>query len=199
MERFSRSEVEDAFAHWFRLGCVEEDWVGWAELFTDDARYVEHFWGTMRGPDEVLTWIEPVMAGVPEVYTVLDWYVIEDDTVVWAMQNRRDNPDPDGAPYFDFPGLSVGWYAGDGLWAGEEDYWDVKGARRTAADYAAACAKTDPDLATRLSRRHWPDGPAWARLDESGPATPSWLGRTDIRPITKPRELRALIPRLAEA
>ena len=59
------------------------------------------------------------------MYTVLDWYTIEDATVVFHMQNRRDNPDPDGPPYFDFAGLSVATYAGDGKWAGEEDFWDL--------------------------------------------------------------------------
>ena len=37
MSQFPRSEVEDAFAHFYNLGCVVEDWSGWAELFTDDA------------------------------------------------------------------------------------------------------------------------------------------------------------------
>ena len=159
------------------------------------ACYTEHFWGTMRGRDEVRTWIDPVMAGVPEIYTVLEWYAIDGEKVVWSLQNRRDNPDPDGPPYFDFPGLSVAWYAGDGRWAGEEDYWDVKGARSTAQAYAASCAKTGIGWDERLTRKHWGDGPEWARTDAS-PA-PSWLGRTDVIPITKPAELRALIPRLA--
>jgi len=150
----------------------------------------------MHGRAEIRTWIDPVMIAVPEIYTVLEWYVVDDDKVVWSLQNRRDNPDPDGLPYFDFPGLSVAWYAGDGRWAGEEDYWDVKGARTTAVAYAEACAKTAIPWEDRLSRKHWPDhGPDWARRD--APPAPSWLGRTDITPITKPRELRALIPRLA--
>jgi ketosteroid isomerase-like protein len=192
---FERDEVEAAFAHFYELGCVDEDWTGWADLFTDDCEYVEHFWGTMRGRDEVRAWIDPVMAGVPEIYTVLEWYAIDGDKVVWSLQNRRDNPDPDGPPYFDFPGISVAWYAGDGRWAGEEDYWDVKGARATAQAYAAACAKTGLAWDERLTRKHWGDGPDWARTNR--PPAPSWLGRTDITPITKPAELRALIPRLA--
>jgi limonene-1,2-epoxide hydrolase len=129
--RFSRREVEQQFAHLYYTGCVAEDWTGWADLFTDDCRYVEHFWGELHGRDEVRRWIDPVMMGVPEIYTVLEWYAIDDEKVVWALQNRRDNPDPDGPPYFDFAGLSVAFYAGDGRWAGEEDYWDVKGARAT--------------------------------------------------------------------
>ena len=116
MGRFSRAEVEEQFAHLYYTGCVAEDWTGWADLFTDDCTYTEHFWGVLHGNDEVRAWIDPVMLGVPEIYTVLDWYVIDDDKVVWALQNRRDNPDPDGPDYFDFPGLSVAWYAGDGRW-----------------------------------------------------------------------------------
>jgi hypothetical protein len=193
--RFSRSEVEEQFAHLYYTGCVAEDWTGWADLFTDDCRYVEHFWGELHGREEVRLWIDPVMMGVPEIYTVLEWYAIDDDKVVWSLQNRRDNPDPDGPPYFDFPGLSVAWYAGDGRWAGEEDYWDVKGARATAEAYAAACRKTGTtDPLAKMTRKYWPtDQPSWARFD--GDPKPSWLGRTDIAPITKPRELRAILGR----
>lgn len=196
MGRFSRAEVDAEFGRFYELGCVLEDWTGWADCFTDDARYVEHFWGTMIGRDEIRTWIDPVMAGVPEIYTVLEWYMVDDDKVVWSMQNRRDNPDPDGPPFFDFAGLSVAWYAGDGRWAGEEDYWDVNGARATATAYADAVRRTGVTPEERMTRRHWPTGvPDWARTDRA-PA-PSWFGRTDVRPITRPRELRELIPRLS--
>jgi len=194
--RFTRDEVDEAFQHFYRLGCVVEDWTGWADLFTDDARYVEHFWGELHGRDEIRAWIDPVMSGVPEIYTVLEWYMVDGDRVVWRMQNRRDNPDPDGPPYFDFAGLSVAEYAGDGAWSYEEDYWDVRGARETAEGYAAACRAMQPDLRTKLSRKHWPDGPAWARFD--GAANPTWLARDDVRPITKPRELRELLAPLRE-
>jgi hypothetical protein len=192
MSEFSRAEVEDAFAHFYNLGCVLEDWSAWAALFTDDALYVEHFWGELHGPAEILAWINPVMSGVPEIYTVLDWYAIDGDKVVWSMQNRRDNPDPAAEQqYFDFPGLSVAIYAGDGRWSYEEDYWDLRGARATALGYAEACARVNPDLETKMSRRFWPAGPPWARLD--GPANPAWLGREEVTPITKPAELRALL------
>src|SRR4051812_37863761 len=101
MAKFERAEVEAQFAHLYRTGCVIEDWVGWANLFTEDCNYVERFWGTMHSRTEVLAWIDRVMKGVPEIYTVLEWYAIDDDKVIWYLQNRRDNPDPDGPPYFD--------------------------------------------------------------------------------------------------
>ena len=71
----------------------------------------------------------------------------------------------------------------------------MKGARATAQAYAAACAKTGLGWDERMTRQHWGDGPEWARTDR--PPAPSWLGLPDITPITKPAELRALIPRLA--
>ena len=115
--QFPRDEVEDAFAVYFETGPVREDWEAWVELMVDDVFYVDHWWGPLHGKDEVKVWIAASMGGVPEIYTVLDWYTIENEKVVFHMQNRRDNPDPDGPPYFDFPGLSVATYAGDGKWA----------------------------------------------------------------------------------
>jgi SnoaL-like protein len=190
---FPKQEIEEAFHHWWAVGNAGEDWNGWADLFTEDCTYTEHFWGTLYGREEVRAWIEPVMKGVPEVYGVLEWYVIGDDRVVFELQNRRDNPDSEGPPYFDFPGLSVIWYAGHGLWRAEEDYWAVNGARTTSEQFSAACGRADATFEDRLSRRHWPDGPAWAR--GANPPRPSWLDRPDVAPITRPRELVAILGR----
>jgi hypothetical protein len=191
---YPRDEVEDAFVRAWEVGCVGEDWVAWTEGFTADVEYFDHFWGWFHGRDEVRVWIEPVMKGVPEIYTVLEWYRIDNEVVTFYVQNRRDNPDAEGPEYFDFPGLSILVYAGGGLFSSEEDYWDVGGARRTSIAYAAACDRagiTDP--MDRLTRRFWPDGPTWARTDT--PPKPSWVGRDDIPAVTKPREIYELLGR----
>jgi len=189
--QFPRDEVENAFAVYFETGPVREDWEAWVELMVDDVFYVDHWWGPLHGKDEVKVWIAASMGGVPEIYTVLDWYTIENATVVFHMQNRRDNPDPDGPPYFDFAGLSVATYAGDGKWAGEEDFWDLSGARRTAAAYEEACTRmgvTDP--ADRMTRKHWPERPSWARYE--GLPRPTWFEGT-VPGVTRPSELAALL------
>jgi hypothetical protein len=197
MARFARGEVEDAFAHWWTVGNVLEDWAAWTRLFVPAVEYHDHFWGPLHGHAEVDLWIHAVMKGVPEIYAIYDWHTIDDDVVVFRCENRRDSPDDTGPPYFDFPGLSVLRYAGDGRWASEEDYWDRDGARRTSVAYAEACARagvTDP--LARMTRRHWPDRPDWARTDRA-PA-PSWLGRDDLPGITRPSELAALLAPLRE-
>jgi hypothetical protein len=192
-----RAEVEAEFRRWWKLGNVDENWAAWVELFTPDVYYIDHFWGPLHGRDEVALWIDAVMKGVPEIYGVLDWYTIDGDRVVFRIFNRRDNPSAEGPPYFDFPGLSVLTYAGDGLWSSEEDYWDRDGARRTAADYAAACERagvTTPEQ--RMTRRHWPAAPEWARTD--APPRPSWTRSDDVPQVVRPRELRALLDTLRE-
>jgi ketosteroid isomerase-like protein len=192
---FPRDEIEQAFVYYWVTGCVREDWDAWADCFVDDVEYVDHWWGPLHGRDEVKIWINAVMRGVPEIYTPLDWYVIEGDTVAFHMQNRRDNPDPDGPPYFDFPGVSVIWYAGDGKFRAEEDFWDLTGARRTTAAYVEACAKvgvTDP--LDRMTRKHWPESPEWAHPEPGAVYTPSWFD-TDVPGITRPSDLAALLTR----
>ncbi len=191
MPEFTRDEVDRAFATYFATGPVREDWEAWVDLFVEDVVYVDHWWGRLDGKDEVRIWIAASMGGVPEIYTVLDWYTIEDEKVVFHMQNRRDNPDPSGPPYFDFAGLSVAWYAGDGKWLGEEDFWDLSGARRTAAAYSEACRKMGVvDDTDRMTRRHWPSTPEWARLD--APPQPTWFEGT-VPGVTRPSELAALL------
>ena len=198
MPRFARSEVEEAFAHNWETGCVIEDWATWSTLFTEDAVYLDHFWGPLHGVAQIRLWIDAVMAGVPEIYTVLDWYSIDDDVVVFHCQNRRDNPDPDAAAhgepaYWDFAGLSTLWYAGDGLWRAEEDFWDLRGARTTATAYAATCSRVGADTTEqRLLRRYWPtDGPDWARTSQA--PQPSWLEQPGLVPLTRPSQLDALL------
>ena len=189
---FSRREVEDAFEHWWQVGNAGERWTDWTHLYVPDVEYHDYFWGPLHGHAEVDVWINAVMKGVPEIYGVYEWHVVDGDTVVFKVQNRRDNPDDEGPPYFDFPGLSVLRYAGDGLWASEEDYWDRDGARGTSVEYLAACERAGVrEPLDRMTRRHWPDGPDWARHD--GPPSPSWLERDELPGITKRKELETLL------
>ena len=40
MGEFTRDEIETAWAEYQKRGVQEHDWPGWAEMFTDDARYM---------------------------------------------------------------------------------------------------------------------------------------------------------------
>ena len=164
----SRDEVEEAFRHYWRTGSVGEDWAAWADLFTDDAVYIEHVLGRLTGRREIKPWITQIMAAYPELYTVYEWHVIDGDRVIFYMQNRRDNPEP-GAPPIDFPGISILHYAGDGKWDLEEDFWAFPAAQKSQAAYIEARAKHDPEHSLKMTRQHWPDEPDWARGPARGP------------------------------
>ena len=163
MGTFGHQELEQAFRVYWRTGAVGEDWDAWADLFTEDCVYVEHFYGTMRGRETVRAWIKPIMAKYGEIYTAYEWHVIDaaQGRVVFYMQNRRDHPSGQGT--IDFPGVTILDYAGGGLWKREEDFWAVPTAYRTVEEYAEACKLHDPEYRGKRTRLHWGNGPEWTQ------------------------------------
>jgi ketosteroid isomerase-like protein len=188
MSNHSRDEVEAAFRTYFQVGPVGEDWIGWSQLFTDDAVYTDHYWGVFRGPEEIQQFLESTMSTVPGVYTAMEWYVIDGDRVVWKGLNRGDNPDPDG-PDLNFPSLQVMTYAGDGKWSSEEDWWIAYEMQQFGKRYAEALATHDPDFGQQMTRRNWGTAVDWARPAPGHVAKPSWLGRDDVVPARRLSEL----------
>jgi ketosteroid isomerase-like protein len=187
MTTYSRDEVEAAFRHYFLTGPVLEDWSAWAQLFTDDAVYFDHFYGRFRGPQEIQKFLESTMGFAPHVYSPLEWFNIDDGHIVYKVQNRADNPDPAGQPA-QFPSLQIIQYAGDGKWASEEDWWLVKEMRQFNTDYEAMCvAAGKPDFKNEMSRRDW-GSIDWARPPEGADAKPSWQsGATEL--VSNVREM----------
>lgn len=121
----ARAEVESAFRRYWTTGCIDEDWAAWPDRLTEDVEYVEHVYGEMHGREQVRAWIVGLMAERADVHAVLDWYLISGRRLVLSMTNRYYHPEPDGRP-FDFPGLTVLGYAGDGLFGYQEDYWSQR-------------------------------------------------------------------------
>lgn len=154
-------EVEAAFRTYWQTGAVGEDWNAWADLFTEDAEYVEHVLGSMHGRREIKPWIIKIMDDFSELYTYYEWHMVDGDRVVVYMQNRRDHPDATQPP-IDFPGITILHYAGNGQWDLEEDYWAFSLATKASKEYAAACAEFDPGHAHKRTRQNWPASPAWA-------------------------------------
>jgi hypothetical protein len=188
MNEFSRDEVEEAFRHYYMTGPVHEDWNAWSKLFTDDAVYWDHYWGKFHGPREIEMFLDGTMSYAPGVYTPMLWYNIDGSRVVWKGVNRADNPEP-GGPILEFESLQILTYAGDGKWSREEDWWIWYEMQRFAREYGAACAKHDPDRPQKMTRDDWGDWVDWARPEPGHVAKPSWLGRTDIKPLRSTRDM----------
>jgi hypothetical protein len=128
------------------------------------------------------------MSSASGVYTAIVWYVIDGNRVVWKGVNRADNPDPDG-PQLEFPSLQILTYAGNGKWSSEEDWWIAYEMQRFGTRYVEACQKHDPQHPQKMTRLDWGPWVDWARPPDGHQAKPSWLGRSDVRPVATLREM----------
>src|SRR4029450_6279153 len=130
MGRFTRGELEDAFAAYQEKGAAAGatgDWAAWAEQFTEDATYVEHHYGTMQGREEIRAWISRVMGTFPgnRMPTFpIDWYVVDEERgwIVCQVENRMEDPG-DGSIH-QGANITILPYAGDGLGPAEGDVYN---------------------------------------------------------------------------
>jgi len=130
MGKWNRDELEEAFRHYeatAQAAAASREWNAWADLFTEDAEYVEHLFGIMHGREAIRQWITTTMAAPPgsqmDAFPV-GWSVIDEDRgwVVCQIWNRMEDPG-DGSVHqaYNFTLLK---YAGDGLWSYEEDIYN---------------------------------------------------------------------------
>jgi hypothetical protein len=158
----SRDEVESAFRRYYTLGPINEDWAAFAQLFTDDAKYLDHKYGLFTGPSEIAQYIERAMSSAPQLYAALEWYNIDGDRVVYKTINRADNPQV-GAEPFGYISIQVITYAGEGKWSAQEDWWVPAHMAAFFKDYQQACATFDPDHPAKMSRQDYGQWVDWAR------------------------------------
>jgi len=144
MGKWTRAEIEEAFATYQRVGAesaVSGDWEPWANLFTEDAEYVEHHYGKLHGRDEIRGWIVKTMgewpgSEMPEV--PIGWSVIDDERgwVVCEVWNRMRDPG-DGTVH-EAANFTLLKYAGNGQWSYEEDIYNPANFATMLKDWKAA-------------------------------------------------------------
>ena len=130
MGQFTRQELEDAFAQYVRDGDIAGqtgDWSPWADHFAPDAVYWEHSFGRFHGREAIRAWITKTMAAYPGKRMnqfPVEWHVVDEDhgRVVMYVQNRMQDPG-DGSVH-ESPNVTILVYAGDGLWASQEDLYN---------------------------------------------------------------------------
>ena len=128
--RFRAEEISEAYAAFHRRvsGFVATgDWTGYAELFTEDAVYEEHAYGTLRGRDEIRDWAVRTMTSFPGSAMTgfpLAWQVVDVPTARLICEVRNLMPDPGDGSSHEESNLTIMTYAGDGLFSREEDVYN---------------------------------------------------------------------------
>lgn len=155
---FTRDEIQAAFDR-YRAAATEAgrtgDWRPWVECFTPEVRYIEHLYGEFEGRDAVQAWIEKTMNAWPFTHMQLfpwDWYTIDAEQGWVVGQLRNDFVDPgDGRTYG-----AANWtrlvYAGDGLFASEEDVYNPAEFAGPLEQWLAAWRTHHPDEADGAPR-----------------------------------------------
>ena len=83
MGAWTRSEIEEAFAEYQQVAAAagaSGDWRPWADVFTEDAEYVEHLYGRMRGREAIYEWITTTMHEYPgrEMPEFpIEWHIVD--------------------------------------------------------------------------------------------------------------------------
>jgi ketosteroid isomerase-like protein len=130
LPRSRRTEIEAAFARYQTVAAEagrSGDWNPWADLFTEDATYIEHLYGTMQGREAIRSWITETMSTFPGSEMPefpIGWSVIDEEKgwVICQVWNRMADPG-DGSVHEAY-NITVLHYAGDGCWSYEEDVYN---------------------------------------------------------------------------
>ncbi|WP_244930873.1 nuclear transport factor 2 family protein [Nocardioides sp. W7] len=141
--QFSAAEIEEAYAvfHGHVQGFTESgDWDGFADLFTEDATYFEHVYGTFRGRDEIRAWATATMTSFPGGVMTgfpLAWSVVDESTSRLICEVRNLMPDPGDGSVHEESNLTIVTYAGDGMFSREEDIYNPMRFMRMTMRWAA--------------------------------------------------------------
>jgi hypothetical protein len=147
MARVTLDELKEAFEGYdqVRIRCSETgDWSQFADLFVEDAHYIEHAYGEMQGREAIREWIAKVMAPFPHMQFPQNWVVFDEknSAVVFEVDNLLPHPtDPDHSG-FGFASWTRLVYGGEGLWSSEEDVYNpARDAGRVIKAWRAAGGK----------------------------------------------------------
>lgn len=128
--RWSRDELERAHQHFIDTAnrcAASGEWRAWADLFTEDALYVEHMFGQFHGRDEILAWISATMAQWPNSAMTSfphTWCVCDEERGWWICRIENRFRDPGDGSVHQAHNITVLHYAGSMQFSYEEDAYN---------------------------------------------------------------------------
>jgi hypothetical protein len=128
--RWSRAELQAAHDNFIAVAndCADRrEWRAWADLFTEDAHYLEHTFGEFHGREEIYAWITSTMAQWPNSDMTAfphEWCVCDEERGWWVCRILNRMADPGDGGCYEEPNLTVLHYAGNMLFSYEEDVYN---------------------------------------------------------------------------
>ena len=125
-----REEVEAAVRRYVELrqridaGDEEQAFGILADLYTDDAVYIDAAWGRLEGRPAIDDWLVESMVGLEDWHFPVEFTAIEGDHVIVKWTQVLPTNRPDGSPYTQ-SAYSHLIYAGDGKFSYEEDTYNM--------------------------------------------------------------------------
>jgi hypothetical protein len=130
MTTWTRDELQAAHDNFIAVAndCAERrSWREWADLFTEDAHYVEHCFGEFHGREAIYEWITATMAEWPNSDMTAfphDWCVCDVERGWWICRILNRMVDPGDAKVYEESNLTVLHYAGEMQFSYEEDVYN---------------------------------------------------------------------------
>lgn len=128
MVHFPRGEVQKALDAYLSVKAkADAGEVGWdalADLFTEDATFIDPSWGRSEGREAIRQFMHDSMQGLDDWTFPNEWTAIEGDHVIIKFLNRLPGRRPDGT-YYEVPGIQILTYAGNGKFSREEDIFNM--------------------------------------------------------------------------
>ncbi len=142
MTDYTRDEIEAAWAEYQKRGVQEHDWPGWADMFTDDARYEEHNLGVFEGKAAIKTFIVDIMKEYAAMTLWIEWSIIDGDRIGFYIWNNLPDPTGTGKRY-GFPNTTFLQYGGNGKFSFEADYYNPADAERVFREWLTDGGRRD--------------------------------------------------------
>ncbi|HTT86312.1 MAG TPA: nuclear transport factor 2 family protein [Acidimicrobiales bacterium] len=130
MGRWTREELQSAHDRYLAAATEagrKGDWGPWAEMFSEDAEYIEHHYGRFQGRAAILDWITETMAQWPNSEMTMfphDWCVCDEERGRWICQIENRFNDPGDGRIYQAANVTILTYAGDMQFSCEEDVYN---------------------------------------------------------------------------
>ena len=145
----------------------DREWPDLADFFTEDAAYIDPAWGRIEGREGIRTFFQESMAGLTGYgwMTPENWTMAQGHRLV-SQWDQVMGEKEDGSPWM-VPGLSILYYAGEGLFCYSHDMLNMTHVGETLK----AMQWKPPgsfNMPPRKPNRDVSLPPAWAHLAKRG-------------------------------